>query len=79
MARGFSAMLRRLLLKNWKESATWSGIDVVHVAQVRHVRNPVGRAREQRWLGMSPWKQGAIASRPRLMEAGLPRRGRASG
>ena len=46
-AFGFSAMLRRLLLKNWNESATCVGVDVVDVAQVRGVGNAVARAGEE--------------------------------
>ena len=62
-ACGFSAMLRRLLLKNWNDSATCVAIDVVDVAQERGVRRAVLRAREEHR------RQDALEARRQLFEA----------
>ena len=56
-------MLRRLLLKNWNDSATCVAIDVVHVAEEGRVRRAVLRAREEHR------RKDALEARRQLLEA----------
>src|SRR5687768_10568803 len=76
-ACGFSAMFRRLLLKNWNERATWDAS--TYSTWLRYAAFAIpSAALVYSVAGMRPWKQGVRDSRFTLIAAEHRHRAQAS-